>query len=55
MSARARILALRIMDLVKKNPEAATTLGISAILASCKDCSTNIDKTAKPIVVTRIM
>ena len=55
MSARARILALRIMELVKKNPEAATAMGISAILASRKDRSTDVDKTAKPIEVTRIM
>ena len=55
MSVRARILAIRITELVKKNPEAATTLGVSATLASCKDRSTDVDKTTKPIVVARIM
>ena len=55
MSVRARILAIRITELVKKNPETATVLGISATLASCKDRSTDIDKAPKPIVVTRIM
>ena len=55
MSVRARILAIRITELVKKNPETATALGVSATLASCKDRLTEGDKTTKPIVVTRIV
>lgn len=55
MSVRARILAIRITELVKKNPEAATTLGVSATLVTRKDRSTDVDKTTKPIVVARIM
>ena len=55
MSVRARILAIRITELVKKNPEAAKALGVSATLASCKDRSTNVDRATNPVVVTRIM
>ena len=55
MSVRARILAIRITELVKKNPEAATALGVSVTLASCKDRPTDVDKAAKPIVAARIM
>ena len=55
MSVRARILAIRITDLVKKNPEAATTLGVSATLVTRKDRSTNDEKATNPIVVARTM
>lgn len=42
MDARARILAIRLMETVRKDPEYARSLGIEAALYNKKDRRTSI-------------
>lgn len=53
MSTRSRILAIRIAELVRKNPKTAMELGVSATLSTRKYLCTDSMATP-PIVVTSI-